>query len=120
MYFTQRIAQERHALGQKTLLRSQPKRSPSACRQKSSAIGSGVVVLLPTDGANMFVRGAITILTVLCAHPVAILGNLAGDPIRLRKGCDHVTHQLRFADAPRVPADYDHSPVLFTRPHLVA
>src|ERR1700692_3271017 len=63
----------------------------------------------------MFVRRAITVLSVLRAHPVTILGNLTGDPIRLRKGGDHIAHKLRFPNASRVPANNDHPPVLFVR-----
>ncbi len=59
-------------------------------------------------------------LPVLRAHAVTVLRNFAGDPARLGKCGDHIAHQLRFADASRVAADYDHSPVLFARRHLVA
>jgi hypothetical protein len=48
------------------------------------------------------------------------LGDFACDPARIGERSDHIAHQLRFANASRVAADYDHSPVLFARRHLVA
>ena len=65
----------------------------------------------PFDGANVFVGGAVAIAAVLRADAVAVLRYFARNPVSLRESTDDVAHQLRFADAARVAANYDHAPV---------
>ena len=113
--FQQRNAQQRHPFGEKALLRPEPKGSLSPRRQKSGTVGSRARLCLPTDCANVLVRRAIAVLSVLRADPMAILRDLSRDPVRLRKRGDQVAHQLRLADAPRVPADYNDPPALSVR-----
>src|ERR1700677_2831765 len=113
MYFPQRGTQQGHALRQKTLLRSQPKRASGPRLQESSAVGPGVRVLFPSDGADVFVGRAIAVVSVLRADSVTVLGDLAGDPVCFGKCSDHIAHELRFANASRVPANNNDAPVRF-------
>src|SRR4029077_5127805 len=93
--------EKRQALGEKSLLGAQPKRAPGARGEESRAVGAGVWMRLPVDGANVFVGRAVAVFAVLRAHAVAVLRNFASDPIRVAKGADHVADQLRLADAAR-------------------
>lgn len=109
--FLQRGAQEREALGEKTLFGAEPEGAAGSCGQKTGAISASIGAGFPADGADVLVGSAIAIVAVLGADAVAVLGDFSGDPVRLRKCGDHVTDQLRFANAAGVAADDDDSPV---------
>src|SRR5580704_5568853 len=115
--FPQCRAQQRHTFGKKTLLRSQPKRSSSTSRQESSAVGARVCAFLPIDGTNMLIRRAIAVLSILRADSMAVLRDLAGNPVRFGERSYQVTDQLGLTDAPRMPAHDNDSPVPFARQH---
>src|SRR6266403_929431 len=108
--FLQRGSEKRKAFRKKTLLGSQPKRSLGACGEKARAVRAGVRLRFPVNGADVLRRSAIAIVAVLSANAVAVLRNFSGDPMGLRERGDHVTDQLRLANATGVPADDDDAP----------
>ena len=78
--------------------------------QKTGAVRAGVRLRFPIDGADVFIRRATAILSVLRTHAVPILGDFPGDPVRGSKRGDHLAYQLRLANAARVPANNDQAP----------
>jgi hypothetical protein len=73
----------------------------------------GVGAFFPADGVAVLVGSTAAILAVLCAYAVAVLGDLAGDPVFLRECANYVADQLSLADAAGVATDYDEAPILF-------
>ena len=59
----------------------------------------------------MLVGGAVAVVAVLRANAVAVLRDFSRYPVGLRESADDVAHQLRLADAARVPSNYDYAPV---------
>ena len=83
----QSFAEQWHALREKSLLGAQPEGAPCPRGQETAAVGF-IRALLPTNGTDVIVRGAIAILAVLRADSVPILGNLSCDPIFVGKSGD--------------------------------
>src|SRR5438132_14142309 len=79
--------------------------------QKTGAVRSGVRLRFPMDGADVFLRRATAILSVLRAQAVPILGDFAGDPVLGTKRGDDGAYQLRVAKAARVTAKNDEAHV---------
>src|SRR5580704_1836124 len=104
------MSHQRQAFGQRTLLRSQPKRALRARCQKSRAVRAGLRLRLPFDGTNVLFGRAVAMVDVLGAHTVAILGDFSSDPVGSGERANDVTHQLRLADAAGVSANYDYAP----------
>ena len=105
------LSHQGEPLGEKTLLRPEPKRALRAGSQKSRAVRARLRLLFPFNGANVLVGSAVAIVTVLRADAVAVLCNFAGDPICSRECSYDVAHELRFADAAGVTAHYNHAPL---------
>src|SRR5882757_7753012 len=105
----QRIAQQRHAFSEKSLLGSKPKGPPRPSSQKAAAIGFAGA-LLPTDSTYVLVRGAIAIMAILGADSVAVLCNFARDPIFVWQCGDQVANELGFPDASGVSSDDNNLP----------
>src|SRR5882724_1942854 len=58
----------------------------------------------------MLIRRAITVLAILRTNPVPILSNLPRNPSSPRKSPNHVAHQLRLPNAPRMPSHHNQPP----------
>ncbi len=85
---------------------------PSARNPCLVLVSSRVRLRFPIDRADMLIRRTIAILAILGANAVAILSDLSRDPVGPRKRGDHIAHQLRLANAARVPTNDDQAPLL--------
>ena len=83
----QSLAEQRHALREKSLLGAQPEGAPRARGQEAAAVGF-IRARFPTNRTDVVVRRAIAILPIFRADSVPILGDLSGDPIFVREGRD--------------------------------
>jgi hypothetical protein len=78
-----------------------------ACGQETGAVGAGCRAFFPADRVTVFVGSAAAILAVFCAYAVAVLSDLAGDPVFFRERANHVADKLGLADAASVSTDDD-------------
>src|SRR5262249_18266102 len=105
------LAQERHPFRQIALLGPQPKRALCARKQKPRAVGrprgQWRSPVLPVQCHDMVGRSAVAIFPILRADAVAVLRDFSRKPMRPWQRGDEVAHQLRLANAARMPADYN-------------
>ena len=102
--------QEREPFSEETLLRAEPKTAAGPRNEKARAVRASIGARLPIERTDMLGGGAVAIFPVLRAHAVTVLRDFSSDPVSARECRNHVTHQLRLADAARVSANNNDAP----------